>query len=93
MPDQIVEQTFSTTRFRAGYDADQVDLWLDEVVTTMRGHISGSLGVAPIRAEDVAAVRFTQTRFRDGYDMAEVDELLDRVQATLAALERGERPR
>lgn len=93
LPDEIVQQTFSTTRFRAGYDADQVDQWLDEVVATMRGHIAGTLDATPIRASDVAAARFQQTRFRDGYDMAEVDDLLDRVQATLAALERGERPR
>lgn len=92
MPDEIVEQTFSTTRFRAGYDMDQVDIWLDEVVTAMRGHLAGSPAAASVRADDVPVVRFAQTRFRDGYDMGEVDELLDRVHATLAALERGERP-
>ncbi|WP_186329382.1 DivIVA domain-containing protein [Agrococcus jejuensis] len=92
MPDEIVEQMFSTTRFRAGYDQDQVDHWLDGVVATMRQHLAGSHEAGPIRADDVAAVQFTQTRFRDGYDMAEVDDFLDRVHATLAALERGERP-
>mgnify|MGYP000994513625 FL=1 len=92
LPDDVVQQTFSTTGFRRGYSADQVDQWLDVVVATMREHLAGSLDAPGVRAEDVASVRFDQTRFQQGYDMVEVDDFLDRVEATLAALERGDRP-
>ncbi|QCR19951.1 DivIVA domain-containing protein [Agrococcus sp. SGAir0287] len=92
LPDDVVRQTFSTTRLRAGYEVDQVDQLLDDVVATMRAHLDGSPIARPVRADDVAAVRFEVTRFRARYDMAEVDGFLDRVQATLAALERGDRP-
>ncbi|MFC7432418.1 MULTISPECIES: DivIVA domain-containing protein [unclassified Agrococcus] len=92
MPDDVVAQTFTTTRLRAGYDQDQVDVLLDAVVATMRGHLAGAPVSDPVQASDVATVVFATKRWRDGYDMEEVDDLLDRVQATLAALERGERP-
>ena len=93
MPDDVDQQTFSTTRLRAGYEIEQVDQWLDEVVATMRAHLAGTPEAVSVRADDVAAARFGVTRFRARYDMVEVDDFLDRVQATLAALERGDRPR
>ena len=86
-PDDIVLAQFATTRFRPGYDPDEVDRLLDEVVATMRAHASGADPSGLPRASDLASVFFTQTRFRDGYETSEVDDLLDRVQATLAALE------
>ncbi|SDH30632.1 DivIVA domain-containing protein [Agrococcus jejuensis] len=35
-PDQIVEWTFSTTRFQGGYDQDEVDNLLDRCVAQLR---------------------------------------------------------
>lgn len=35
-PDEIVNKSFETTRFRDGYDQDEVDNFLDEIVTDYR---------------------------------------------------------
>ena len=35
-PDDVVHKRFETTRFRDGYDQDEVDDFLDEVVTELR---------------------------------------------------------
>lgn len=92
LPEDVVHVTFTTTRLRSGYDQDQVDQWLDDVVATMRLHIDGQPAADPLRSADVPAAAFRTVRWRDGYDMVEVDDFLDRVQATLDALERGLRP-
>ncbi|SDH17508.1 DivIVA domain-containing protein [Agrococcus jejuensis] len=39
-PNDIVERTFETTRFRDGYDQDEVDNFLDEIVTEFRAIIA-----------------------------------------------------
>ncbi|WP_144717535.1 DivIVA domain-containing protein [Agrococcus jejuensis] len=39
-PNDIVERTFETTRFRDGYDQDEVDNFLDEIVTEFRAVIA-----------------------------------------------------
>lgn len=39
-PNDIVERTFETTRFRDGYDQDEVDNFLDEIVTEFRSVIA-----------------------------------------------------
>lgn len=39
-PNDIVERTFETTRFRDGYDQDEVDNFLDEIVTEFRSIIA-----------------------------------------------------
>lgn len=36
-PDDVVNKTFQPTKFREGYDQDEVDDFLDEVVNTLRG--------------------------------------------------------
>ena len=35
-PDDVVNKTFQPTKFREGYDQDEVDDFLDEVVNTLR---------------------------------------------------------
>lgn len=39
-PDDIVNRTFETTRFRDGYDQDEVDNFLDEIVAEFRALIT-----------------------------------------------------
>ncbi|WP_425846741.1 DivIVA domain-containing protein [Agrococcus sp. TSP3-2-1] len=48
-PDDVVHKRFETTRFRDGYDQDEVDDFLDEVVTELRRLIEENDG---LRAEN-----------------------------------------
>lgn len=61
------EITFSTTRFKEGYDIAEVDKFLRRIEA---GEAS---------AEDIRTVTFSTVRFRSGYDTDEVDDYLDRV--------------
>jgi DivIVA domain-containing protein len=84
-----VENTrFQATKFREGYDQDEVDDFLDRVVATLRGD-----GVDPVRlrADEVRTIRFQATKFRDGYDQDEVDRFLDDIVLELRRRE-GHRP-
>jgi DivIVA domain-containing protein len=74
----VLNSKFQATKFRDGYDADEVDDFLDRVVTTLRGDTA-----RPLTADDVRSVQFARTKFREGYDIDEVDALLDRVIAAL----------
>ncbi len=68
--------SFTTVRIIEGYDIDEVDAFLGEIVPLVR-----------LRAPDnelaqrITRVRFTPVRIRRGYNMGEVDaylgELLD----------------
>lgn len=35
-PDDVVNKKFQSTKFREGYDQDEVDAFLDDVVATLR---------------------------------------------------------
>ena len=55
-PDDVVHKRFETTRFRDGYDQDEVDDFLDEVVNTLRADAHGIVtalraGIFPHRPE------------------------------------------
>lgn len=67
--EQIEQLRFAPTKFRAGYDQDQVDAFLDQVVAALR---SGTT---------VAAPRFAASTFREGYDQEEVDRALEPLRA------------
>ncbi|HEX7350376.1 DivIVA domain-containing protein [Brachybacterium sp.] len=66
---------FTTSRFGAGYDAAEVDDFLDRCDRAL------AAGDGSVTAETVLGARFTETRFREGYDMSEVDAFLDDVLA------------
>ncbi|MBU4335778.1 MAG: DivIVA domain-containing protein [Actinobacteria bacterium] len=85
--EEVLNSRFRSTRFRDGYDQDEVDGFLDRVVDTL----NGKPGVDPVTVEQVQAVRFTATKFRDGYDQDEVDDFLDRVVEALRDLPRAPR--
>src|ERR1700712_431518 len=53
-PEEVVNKRFSQTQFRAGYDQDEVDDFLDEVVVELRRLISENeelrAGIVPAAA-------------------------------------------
>ena len=82
---EVLNAKFAATKFREGYDQDEVDDFLDRVVTTLRARESGTAVAEAVTVADLAVRRFTTTKFREGYDMEDVDRLLDQVQQTLGA--------
>ncbi len=79
LAEQALQQKFSITRFKAGYDLDQVDELLDEVVLALReGAEPGQI------VQSLTAARLRQTRWRDGYRIDEVDGFLDRLVRSLS---------
>lgn len=77
--DDVLNAKFQATKFREGYDQDEVDDFLDLVVSTLRAREGGPATPRPLTAQDVAGQRFQATKFREGYDQDEVDAFLDRV--------------
>lgn len=86
--EQVAQIEFTTVRLRVGYDMQEVDLFLDAVIETLRGleHGADARPAEPhVTARDVAAVQFSTTKIREGYDQEEVDQFVQQVVATLAS--------
>lgn len=81
-PEDVENVRFKATKFRDGYDQDDVDDFLDRVVVGLRARGAGEPGA--LTPADLDGARFRTTKFREGYDMADVDEFLDRVRADVA---------
>ncbi|SDH30627.1 DivIVA domain-containing protein [Agrococcus jejuensis] len=90
-PEDVVTRTFTTTRFRQGYDMDEVDTHLDALVQVMRAHEQGARTDDLPHSSQASGIAFTLTRWRDGYDPEEVDAFLILVQLAIARLEAGDR--
>jgi DivIVA domain-containing protein len=76
--ERIKNATFGTTRFSTGYDEEEVDNFLDQIVAVL-----GEAGL-PGPAE-LGNAQFTTVRLRPGYVRRDVDSLLHEIsQATLA---------
>jgi DivIVA domain-containing protein len=89
----VAEKRFLPTKFRDGYDQQEVDDLLDRIQATLTvaegGTIptTGRLATAkPVGPEDVKRARFRATRWREGYDQDQVDDFLDEVVAELRRL-------
>jgi DivIVA domain-containing protein len=89
----VAEKRFQPTKYRNGYDQQDVDDLLDRVQATLivaeGGTIptTGRLATAkPLRPEDVKGARFRVSRWREGYDQDQVDDFLDDVVAELRRL-------
>ncbi|WP_052436714.1 DivIVA domain-containing protein [Georgenia sp. SUBG003] len=80
--DGVLRAKFRPTRFREGYDQDEVDDFLDTVTAVLRSHEAGERVDAVAAAELCRNASFRPTKFREGYDQHEVDDLI-------AALEQG----
>ena len=76
--ERIRNATFDTTRFSAGYDEEEVDVFLDKVVAVL-----GQAGHPDHR--ELSTPQFTTVRLRPGYAKHDVDRLLHEIsEATLA---------
>lgn len=67
----VFDIRFTTVRFGAGYDMEDVDQYLARLEAAVRAQ-DGS-----ISPQDVLNQRFRTTRFGDGYAADEVDRFLD----------------
>ncbi|MCU1468912.1 MAG: hypothetical protein JWQ39_61 [Glaciihabitans sp.] len=80
---------FAPTKWRDGYDQDEVDEFLDRVRAALADWEAGR--TAPmLTSHDVVNRRFQRTKFRSGYEQDEVDEFLDQAVATLTRYESAE---
>ena len=96
--DDVLTVKFEVSSFKEGYKQDEVDVFLDDVTTTMRefeerlGTSQESSGPSHRKAEilltseGVRNIRFSTTRW-SGYRMDQVDAFLVQVLATMEALE------
>ena len=96
--DDVLTVKFDVSSFKEGYNQDEVDVFLDDVTTTMRefeerlGTSQASSGPSHRKAEilltseDVRNIRFSTTRW-SGYRIDQVDAFLVQVLATMEALE------
>lgn len=82
--DEVLNTRFSASgMFHAGYDAKQVDAWLDLVVSTLRAHQGEAEGDVRLLAEDAHEVRFRLHRGAGSYDTRQVDAAIDHITTTL----------
>ena len=77
--DDVRAVTFTRTRFREGYDTDQVDAFLQRVHEVLATEEAGRSSQGILTPDEVLRQRFAATKYRPGYDQNEVDDLLDRV--------------
>jgi len=96
--DDVLTVKFEVSSFKEGYKQDEVDVFLDDVTTTMRefeerlGTSQESSGPSHRKAEilltseGVRNIRFSTTRW-SGYRIDQVDAFLVQVLATMEALE------
>lgn len=84
---ELAKISFSTTKFREGYDMAEVDSFIDDAQKALEQWESGV--PAQMSSESVVTARFRPTKFRLGYAQDEVDTFLDDVTSTLALLEKG----
>lgn len=75
---ELQRPSFTTGRFREGYDPQDVDAFVDRVFAALDG------GEA-LTSADIRGISFTPVRFREGYDVAEVDAFLDLAEGWFAA--------
>lgn len=78
----IASLSFSATKLRAGYAADEVDAFLDRAAAALT---EAQPGPGSLTSAEVESVHFSAIRFGSGYDMDEVDGALDRISAELVA--------
>ena len=96
--DDVLTVKFEVSSFKEGYKQDEVDVFLDDVTTTMRefeerlGTSQESSGPSHrkaeilLTAEGVRNIRFSTTRW-SGYRIDQVDAFLAQVVSTMEALE------
>ena len=96
--DDVLTVKFEVSSFKEGYNQDEVDVFLDDVTTTMR-EFEERLGTSQessspshrkaeilLTSEGVRNIRFSTTRW-SGYRIDQVDAFPVQVLATMEALE------
>ena len=89
---------FHATKFRVGYDEDEVDSYLDRISADLAARWvvvdagyerAGSMRppVLWLTAAAVSAQTFPQTKFRQGYRVEDVDQLMERAADSLTRLD------
>jgi DivIVA domain-containing protein len=73
----VLEARFTVTRFREGYDQDEVTAFLQRAQAALAAWERGT-GAPGLTGDDVVNQRFTPTKFDNGFDQDEVDVFLDR---------------
>ncbi|MGW6003813.1 DivIVA domain-containing protein [Oerskovia enterophila] len=85
---QVLDTTFTATKFREGYDVEQVDIYLDDVSATLKAYEAGGRpGTGLLTSVEARDARFAATKWREGYDVTEVDDLIDSIVSTLQSYE------
>ena len=81
----VSQKTFAVTKFREGYDQDQITGFLGQVAATLSSYERPTVlgGASRLTGDDVVNSRFQPTKFRAGFDQDEVDNYLDEIVATL----------
>jgi DivIVA domain-containing protein len=80
--EDVAAKKFGTTRWREGYEPQDVDELMERVRETLAG-FERRRSINPITAAEVASALFTPTKFREGYDQNDVDDFLDEIVAAL----------
>lgn len=70
----IQDARFEVTRFREGYDMEEVDRLLDEVSSVVGQDDPEEISLL---SNMISNAKFQVTKFREGYDMVQVDDFLD----------------
>ncbi|KGM12499.1 DivIVA domain-containing protein [Cellulomonas bogoriensis] len=72
---------FQATKFREGYEQQEVDDFLDRLQAAFTTLEAG--GVPDLTADEILNTTFAATKYREGYDQDEVDDFLDRAMVAL----------
>lgn len=76
---QVQRSKFSITKFRDGYDLEDVDEFLDHLVLKLQQDAS-----RPELLQLLGSAQFRVTKFRDGYLAEQVDSFLENLQSALS---------
>ena len=74
---------FQATKFREGYDQDEIDAFLVRAAEALEAQASGRPWTHLLTKDGVLYAKFQATKFREGYDQDQVDDFLDRVAVSL----------
>ena len=70
---------FPRTKFRRGYDGQEVD----QLLGLISANLALPLAERTLRPDQVTSACFSATQFRDGYDEREVDRVLEQLAVEL----------
>ena len=84
--DQASHAAFVTTRFKAGYDLEEVDVFIEGIAAALRAWETGPVSGPSYRilaSDDVSSKKFSTTSLREGYEQDAIDLFMDEAARTL----------